>query len=270
MSWRPVKWPVRKSYLLPFGIILGVAVAVACSSSKSSSKFGFDPHADSGLTTEQYGQILNAVQQVNASTTQAQLAAQGQQIFESKTIGKKGDSHVVAGATPLVVSGKLEGRLPGDHRDVMTILMIVAIDDLMLSVRTESPFKTIDDAISIANSTDYGLSSAVCTNRLDWITRFVSELHVGSVNVREVPGYPPQISAYRRAFERDKEMLRGMGVPITMEVAGTDTEVGYRVRPEDYYLPDLGLDAEESAALRVAVSAVSLGSHAGEGNTPVE
>ena len=91
MSWRPVKWPVRKSYLLPFGIILGVAVAVACSS-KSSTKFGFDPHADSGLTDQQYGQILNAVQQVTASTSQAQLAAQGQQIFESKTIGKKGDS----------------------------------------------------------------------------------------------------------------------------------------------------------------------------------
>jgi len=91
VSWRPVKWPVRKSYLLPFGIILGVAVAVACSS-KSSTKFGFDPHADSGLTDQQYGQILNAVQQVTASTSQAQLAAQGQQIFESKTIGKKGDS----------------------------------------------------------------------------------------------------------------------------------------------------------------------------------
>ena len=48
-------------------------------------------------------------------------------------------------------------------------------------------FATIDDAIAISNATDYGLSSAVCTNRLDWITRFVSELNVGSVNVREVP-----------------------------------------------------------------------------------
>src|SRR4029077_5998170 len=38
-------------------------------------------------------------------------------------------------------------------------------------------FRTIDDAIRIANSTVYGLSSAVCTNRLDYITRFVSELN---------------------------------------------------------------------------------------------
>jgi proteasome accessory factor B len=83
--------------------------------------------------------------------------------------------------------------------------------------------------------------------------------------VHDVAGYPPQITAYRRAFERDKETLRGMGVPLLTEPVGDGSETGYRVRPEDYYLPDLGLDAEETAALRVAVSAVSLGDHAGEG-----
>src|SRR5260370_37414949 len=83
--------------------------------------------------------------------------------------------------------------------------------------------------------------------------------------VHDVAGYPSQITAYRRAFERDKETLRGMGVPLTTEPIGDGSELGYRVRPEDYYLPDLGLDADEAAALRVAVSAVSLGSHAGEG-----
>jgi phosphonoacetaldehyde dehydrogenase len=57
-------------------------------------------------------------------------------------------------------------------------------------------FKTIDDAIAIANSTDYGLSSAVCTNRLDYITRLVAELNVGSVNVREVPGYRLEVTPF--------------------------------------------------------------------------
>ena len=57
-------------------------------------------------------------------------------------------------------------------------------------------FKTIEDAIRIANGTDYGLSSAVCTNRLDWITRFISELNVGSVNVREVPGYRLELTPF--------------------------------------------------------------------------
>jgi phosphonoacetaldehyde dehydrogenase len=57
-------------------------------------------------------------------------------------------------------------------------------------------FGTIDEAIRIANSTAHGLSSAVCTNRLDYITRFVSELNVGSVNVREVPGYRLELTPF--------------------------------------------------------------------------
>src|SRR5256886_12552522 len=57
-------------------------------------------------------------------------------------------------------------------------------------------FQTIDDTIRIAKSTAYGLSSAVCTNRLDYITRFVSELNVGSVNVREVPGYRLELTPF--------------------------------------------------------------------------
>ncbi|RIX70422.1 phosphonoacetaldehyde dehydrogenase, partial [Acidovorax cavernicola] len=50
-------------------------------------------------------------------------------------------------------------------------------------------FRNIDEAIRISNGTAYGLSSSICTNRLDYITRFIRELNVGSVNVREVPGY---------------------------------------------------------------------------------
>jgi phosphonoacetaldehyde dehydrogenase len=57
-------------------------------------------------------------------------------------------------------------------------------------------FTDIDDAIRISNSTAYGLSSSVCTNRLDYITRFVSELQVGSVNIREVPGYRLELTPF--------------------------------------------------------------------------
>jgi phosphonoacetaldehyde dehydrogenase len=57
-------------------------------------------------------------------------------------------------------------------------------------------FKDIDEAIRIANGTPYGLSSAVCTNRLDYITRFVTELNVGTVNIREVPGYRLELTPF--------------------------------------------------------------------------
>jgi putative phosphonoacetaldehyde dehydrogenase len=57
-------------------------------------------------------------------------------------------------------------------------------------------FKTLAEAIAISNGTAYGLSSSVCTNRLDYITRLVNELHVGSVNVREVPGYRLELTPF--------------------------------------------------------------------------
>jgi putative phosphonoacetaldehyde dehydrogenase len=57
-------------------------------------------------------------------------------------------------------------------------------------------FANIDEAIRISNGTAYGLSSAVCTQRLDHITRFVNELHVGTVNVREVPGYRLELTPF--------------------------------------------------------------------------
>jgi aldehyde dehydrogenase (NAD+) len=57
-------------------------------------------------------------------------------------------------------------------------------------------FGSIDEAIAISNSTAYGLSSAVCTNRLDYVTRFISELAVGTVNVREVPGYRLELTPF--------------------------------------------------------------------------
>jgi putative phosphonoacetaldehyde dehydrogenase len=50
--------------------------------------------------------------------------------------------------------------------------------------------------IKISNSTTYGLSSGVCTNRLDYITRFINELEVGTVNVWEVPGYRIEMSPF--------------------------------------------------------------------------
>ena len=57
-------------------------------------------------------------------------------------------------------------------------------------------FADIDEAISIANGTVYGLSSGVCTNRMDDIVRFVNELHMGTVNVREVPGYRLELTPF--------------------------------------------------------------------------
>lgn len=71
---------------------------------------------------------------------------------------------------------------------------------------------------------------------------------------RRVEGYPDSGSAFHRAFERDKDDLRVMGIPLTVErVPATDPPVdGYRIDPAEYYLADPGLDPDELAALHLA------------------
>jgi phosphonoacetaldehyde dehydrogenase len=54
----------------------------------------------------------------------------------------------------------------------------------------------IDDMIATSNGTAFGLSSGVCTNRLDHATRFIEELRVGTVNIWEVPGYRTEMSPF--------------------------------------------------------------------------
>lgn len=83
-----------------------------------------------------------------------------------------------------------------------TVLDHVHPDMLVVKEETFGPvspiirFNSIDEAIAISNGTAYGLSSSVCTNRMDYITRFVNALHVGSVNVREVPGYRLELTPF--------------------------------------------------------------------------
>jgi proteasome accessory factor B len=81
--------------------------------------------------------------------------------------------------------------------------------------------------------------------------------------IRErIAGYPESDLAFRRAFERDKESLRDMGVPISVEpITHTDPPAdGYRIREADYYLRDPGFEPDELAALHLAASAVRLDS----------
>ena len=50
--------------------------------------------------------------------------------------------------------------------------------------------------MAISNSTAFGLSSGVCTNRLDRMVAYVNGLDVGTVNLWEVPGYRTEMSPF--------------------------------------------------------------------------
>jgi len=77
---------------------------------------------------------------------------------------------------------------------------------------------------------------------------------------QRLPGYAESRSAFRRAFERDKDVLREMGVPLVTEAidpAQPGLE-GYRIPKDEYYLTDPGLEPDELAALHLAASAVQI------------
>ena len=83
---------------------------------------------------------------------------------------------------------------------------------------------------------------------------------------RAVPGYAESDEAFERTFERDKEELREMGVPVE---TGTNNrafedEIGYRIRREAYALPEVRFDAEEMAVLALAARAWQQAALAGE------
>ncbi len=60
--------------------------------------------------------------------------------------------------------------------------------------------------------------------------------------------------AFEKMFERDKEELRSLGVPV--EVGNMDAyfddEPGYRIRPDQFALPDISLTADEAAVIGLA------------------
>jgi aldehyde dehydrogenase (NAD+) len=106
-------------------------------------------------------------------------------------------NEAVAGGAKLLVGNVRRGALYAP-----TVLDRVDPEMRVVKHETFGPvspvirFRRIEEAIRIANGTAYGLSSAVCTNRMDYITRFIRELEVGSVNVREVPGYRLELTPF--------------------------------------------------------------------------
>jgi proteasome accessory factor B len=68
-----------------------------------------------------------------------------------------------------------------------------------------------------------------------------------------VSGYPEAEESFKRMFERDKEELRELGIPLeTGKSSAFDDEIGYRIRRQDYELPEIQLAADEAAVLGIA------------------
>ncbi|GAB1823343.1 helix-turn-helix transcriptional regulator [Herbidospora sp. RD11066] len=68
-----------------------------------------------------------------------------------------------------------------------------------------------------------------------------------------VPGYDPaNDEAFQRMFERDKNELREIGIPIEVQKDPWDDDPGYRIVKQSYELPEITLEPDEAAVLGLA------------------
>jgi aldehyde dehydrogenase (NAD+) len=103
----------------------------------------------------------------------------------------------IAAGAQLLYGGERDGALL-----VPAVLDHVPAESELVARETFGPVapiirvRDLDEAIAMANSTPYALSSGVCT--YDWraISRCIRELRAGTVNIREVPGYRTEITPF--------------------------------------------------------------------------
>jgi proteasome accessory factor B len=89
------------------------------------------------------------------------------------------------------------------------------------------------------------------------IALLAAEGYLSAERIRKsVGGYgdSPSAEAFSRMFERDKNELRDLGIPLeTGSVSALDSaDVGYRITRQAYALPEIDLNTEEAAAVAVA------------------
>jgi aldehyde dehydrogenase (NAD+) len=103
---------------------------------------------------------------------------------------------VAAGAKVLIGGGRKGALLEP------TVIANVPRDCRMVTCESFGPLapiitvKDLDDAIAVANSTAYGLSSGVVTRSLENAMKAVKQLRCGTVNINEVPGFRIESSPF--------------------------------------------------------------------------
>jgi phosphonoacetaldehyde dehydrogenase len=85
--------------------------------------------------------------------------------------------------TPTILSNMSRNAWLAENECFGPVAPIFRVDDL-------------DDALALANSSSYGLSSSIVTKSMDSAIRAVKELKVGTVNVNEIPGFRLELSPF--------------------------------------------------------------------------
>ncbi len=103
----------------------------------------------------------------------------------------------VEGGAKLVVGGERRGATyaPTVLADVKPE-MKVSRSELFGPAVALTPAQTIDEAIAMANDTNYGLSAGVFTQNLDWAMRFAKEVDSGNIHINWGPQWRVDLMPY--------------------------------------------------------------------------
>ena len=103
----------------------------------------------------------------------------------------------VAGGARAVVGGDFEGATyaPTVVADVSPEMRI-SCDELFGPAVAVTPFSDINDAIAMANDTNYGLSAAIFTQNIDWAMKFAREVDSGNLMINSGPQWRADLMPY--------------------------------------------------------------------------
>ena len=74
--------------------------------------------------------------------------------------------------------------------------MQISHDELFGPAVAVTPFSDIDEAIALANDSDYGLSAGIFTQNMDTAMRFIKEVHSGNVHINSGPAWRADMMPY--------------------------------------------------------------------------
>ena len=106
-------------------------------------------------------------------------------------------TEAVAGGARTVVGGEYEGAMhaPTVVADVSPEMRI-SCDELFGPAVAVTPFSDIDQAIAMANDTNYGLSAAIFTQNIDWAMKFAREVDSGNLMINSGPQWRADLMPY--------------------------------------------------------------------------
>jgi len=149
-----------------------------------------------------YGDLLEALRpKVAALTTGNQLDERvkvGPMVKEKEAVRvEEWIQEAVASGARLVTGGRRQGAIyePAIVADVKPEMRISS-EELFGPAVAVAPFADIDEAITMANDTKYGLAAGIFTENLEWAWKFAREVQSGNLHVNWGPQWRADLMPY--------------------------------------------------------------------------